>query len=83
MWLILEGCCFKGCEKNNVFVVYLYLENFIDNLIFIFNEIDVDFMYYIFNYDNNEKNFEDNWNRLFSFRKNIWYILKNGGLVLK
>lgn len=69
--------------KNNVFVVYLYLENFIDNLIFIFNEIDVDFMYYIFNYDDNEKNFEDNWNRLFSFRKNIWYILKNGGLVLK
>lgn len=69
--------------KNNVFVVYLYLENFINNLIFMFNEIDVDFMYYIFNYDNNEKNFEDNWNRLFSFRKKIWYILKNGGLVLK
>lgn len=54
--MILEGCCFKGCEKNNVSVVYLYLENPINNLIFTFNEIDADFMHYILNHDNNEKN---------------------------
>lgn len=83
MWLILEGCCFKGCEKNNVSVEYLYLENPIDNLIFTFNEIDADFMHYILNHDNNEKNPEDNRNRSFSFRKNTWYTPKNGGSVLK
>lgn len=83
MWLILEGCCFKGCEKNNVSVVYLYLENPIDNLIFTFNEIDADFMHYILNHDNNEKNPEDNRNRSFSFRKKTWYTPKNGGSVLK